>query len=97
MGKSSWQKEYEAERRQRDNKRYAEELAKDPMKLLNDVEAHALANYNKGWDVWVEPMDDEIRFDILKGGKTLKGGIRKAWNNIKHYVEYRNEVIEAGK
>ena len=97
MKKSKWQKEYEAEKRKAQNERYAEELAEEPMLLLCDVDDHAMKNYNKGWDIWIETMNNEEKLKVLGGAKTLKGGIRKAWNNIKHYVEYRNEVIEAGK
>jgi hypothetical protein len=89
--------EYQIMREQFQKKAYLEELKKDPRKLLNDVNEHAMKNYNKGWDVWIETGDDEEKLKVLQGAKTLKGGIRKAWNDIKHYVEYRNEVIETGK
>jgi len=97
MAKTKLEKEYDAWKRKIRNEEYLKELKKDPRKLLNDVNEHAMKNYNKGWDVWIETRDDEEKLKVLKGAKTLKGGIRKAWNDIKHYVEYRNEVIEAGK
>ena len=61
--------------------------------FLNEVEKHAKRNYEKGWDVWVETMDDEEKLAVLKGAKTEKGAIKKAWNDIKAYVAYRKEHL----
>ena len=60
--------------------------------FLEEVEQRAKANYEKGWDVWVETMDDADKLAVLKGARTLKGAIKKAWKDIEPYVNYRQEV-----
>ena len=62
------------------------------MDFLKHVNDHALTNYEKGWDVWIETMSKDEQFAIIKNCKTGKDAIEKAWDEIKHYVEYRNEI-----
>jgi len=38
---------------------------KDITETLRRLEKHAIANYEYGWDNWVECLDDEDRLDIL--------------------------------
>ena len=38
---------------------------KDITETLRRLEKHAIANYEYGWDNWVECLDDEDRIDIL--------------------------------
>jgi hypothetical protein len=62
------------------------------MDLVKIVKAHALANYEKGWDVWIETMTRDEQAEVLKNCRTDKGAIKKAWDEIKDYVAYRAEV-----
>ena len=47
----------------------------DIIKKIND---HALINYGKGWDTWVECLDDEDRVEIFEGATTYDECFKKA-------------------
>tara|TARA_R110000824_G_scaffold244541_7_gene433329 strand:- start:31 stop:609 length:579 start_codon:yes stop_codon:yes gene_type:complete len=46
--------------------------------LVVAVQAHAVENYDKGWDIWVESLDTTEKEDIVQGARTENGAIKKA-------------------
>ena len=36
--------------------------------VIQKIDAHAAANYDKGWDGWLETMDEDAKIKVFKGG-----------------------------
>ena len=63
--------------------------------LVAAVDAHALENYEKGWDIWIETKDQAEKESYLRKVKTVKGAIKRAWGTIKDKAankDYRKRV-----
>ena len=37
--------------------------------VIKKIDAHAVANYDKGWDGWLETMDDDAKIKVFKDGR----------------------------
>ncbi len=61
-------------------------------KLVEGVKNHGIDHYEKGWDILVECWSDEKILSTIKGCKTVKGAIKKVWNELKPQVEYRKDI-----
>lgn len=59
------------------------------------VKAHALeaSNYEAGWDVVVETMEDEDIYDIVKKTRTPNGAIKKIAAQVEVLEEARKESL----
>jgi len=61
-------------------------------KLLEIVKAHAVANYDKGWDILVETMSDDEVLKLIGRSTTDYGAIRLVWKKLRPVVSHRKEV-----
>ena len=46
--------------------------------IIKKINAHALSNYDKGWDTWVECLDDSDRIEIFEGATSYDECFKKA-------------------
>jgi len=60
--------------------------------LVVAVEAHAVQNYNEGWDHWVESLSVDDKEVLVNGAKTVKAAIKK----IAAIVKESNGIRLAG-
>ena len=37
--------------------------------VIKKIDAHAVANYDKGWDGWLETMSDDDKLEVFGGAK----------------------------
>lgn len=68
--------------------------------LLDDVKAHAVANYERdGWDFVIECHSDEEIREAIGGAKTLKGALRNVRSKfaLALHDERRREIISMGR
>ena len=45
---------------------------------LKAVDAHAYSRYEKGWDLWIETLDTDVKGEIIEGATTKEEAIEKA-------------------
>ena len=46
--------------------------------LLKAVDTHAYQRYEKGWDLWIETLDTDVKGEIIEGATTKEEAIEKA-------------------
>jgi hypothetical protein len=65
----------------------------DRAKFLPEIKAHALQNYEKGWDVVIETMTDAEILEEIKWCESAAGAIRKLGEGVRirhaHFLEIR--------
>jgi hypothetical protein len=61
--------------------------------LIAAVKAHAAANYESGWDVVVETMDDDDIAEKIGRARTVKSAISRVGEVVKMQVDRRIEVL----
>lgn len=60
--------------------------------LVSEIRKHALANYEKGWDVVVEAWDDETIVEAIGRAKTVSGAIKKVAKVVAQYNDYADDI-----
>jgi hypothetical protein len=61
--------------------------------FINGIRAHALKDYEFGWDVLVEAWDDSEILDAIKGCRTVHGACVKIWReHIQPRNAYANDI-----
>ena len=71
-------------------------MARDIAALILAVKAHAVDNYNKGWDVVVEACGDEELRELIGLARTEKGAIKKVAAMVNLRREVHRDIVAAG-
>ena len=67
----------------------------DFLPLILAVKDHAIENYDKGWDLIIETMEDTEILDIISAATTPKGAIRVMQNYLSPIISYRKDIENA--
>lgn len=70
----------------------AEAITLAAFALVKDVKEYALANYNKGWDIVIETMEDSEIAQIIVGSTTVMGAKRKMSAHISPFIDYARDI-----
>ncbi len=62
------------------------------VEMVEAVKAHALKNYEKGWDTVIECYDYNDIVEMIGKARTCRGAIRLAAAFIKPYNDYAAEI-----